>query len=233
MLARKVCCLLTRPSPFLTSLCLSGSASSTQPLSLPHSSVFCSVKHGCNALTRSRCSWPTYRELWVSSFHLQEPSDTFVCCRVTTLLPWSFTLWTVNCSSTPAMSFFWLPLGPMLSSLGARPFRKAARCLVYLPFHGAPSVFTTIGCALIVTPSGRNPRAMCHRRSLELTFTSKSHERMVMTLAYLAAANNEEGSFICLLSWNEHWESFQRLQLLLLQWTWPLISPGETKRKRC
>lgn len=96
--------------------------------------------------------------------------------------------------------FFWLPLGPMLSSLGARPFRKAAQCLVCLPFHGAPSVFTTIGRALIVTPSGRNPRAMCHRRSLELTFTSKSHERMVMTLAYLAAANNEEGSFICLLS---------------------------------
>lgn len=78
----------------------------TQPFSPPYSHVFCSVKHGYDALTRSTCSWPKYRKLWVSNFHLQERSDTFVCCNVTTLLLWSFTLWTVNCSSTPGISFF-------------------------------------------------------------------------------------------------------------------------------
>lgn len=77
-----------------------------QPFSPPYSHEFCSIKHSYNALTWSRCSWPIYRKLWVSSFHLQERFDTFVCCRVTTLLLWSFTLWTVNCSSTPRISFF-------------------------------------------------------------------------------------------------------------------------------
>lgn len=117
----------------------------------------------------------------------------------------------------------------MLSSLGPRPFWKAVQCLACLRFHSAPSVFTTIRCALTVTPSGRNPRAMCHWRSLVLTFTSKSYERIVTTLAYLAAVNNEEGNFIYSFSWNEHWQSFQIWLLLLLQWTWPLYLKAKPK----
>lgn len=66
----------------------------------------CSVKPYCSALTQNRCSRPIYNKLRVNSFHLREQSgglrDLLLSPpRPLLLLSLHFTLWILNCSSTP------------------------------------------------------------------------------------------------------------------------------------
>lgn len=92
----------------------------------PPPAAACSAKPHCTALTRNRCSRPIYSKLWVSSFHLQEQSGTpgsFELCYLSPpclllLLSLYFTLWTLNCGSTPRIGSLGCLLGWCWIALG-------------------------------------------------------------------------------------------------------------------